>query len=84
LHISPNPDPNDKVSDDKFKEMPEQYMREMGWDEQHFAVFKHMDIDRSHIHILSACVDDQDKKISDKGEKMRSMSVCRVPETDTV
>ncbi len=77
LHISLNPDPNDKVSDDKFREMAEQYMREMGYGDQPFVVFKHTDIDRSHIHIVSVCVDEQGKKISDKFEKMRSMDVCR-------
>ncbi|SFQ78819.1 conjugal transfer protein MobB, partial [Flavobacterium akiainvivens] len=77
LHISLNPDPNDKVSDDKFREMAEQYMREMGYGEQPFVVFKHTDIYRSHIHIVSVCVDEQGKKISDKFEKMRSMNLCR-------
>ncbi len=77
LHISLNPDPNDKVSDEKYREMAEQYMREMGYGEQPFVVFKHTDIDRSHIHIVSVCVDEQGKKISDKFEKMRSMNICR-------
>jgi len=77
LHISLNPDPNDKVSDDTYREMAQQYMCEMGYDEQPFIVFKHTDIDRSHIHIVSVCVDEQGKKISDKFEKMRSMNVCR-------
>ncbi|MFV0572461.1 MAG: conjugal transfer protein MobB [Xanthomarina gelatinilytica] len=77
LHISLNPDPKDKVDDEKFKEMAEQYMWEMGYGEQPFVVFKHTDIDRSHIHIVSVCVDEQGKKISDKFEKMRSMKVCR-------
>jgi len=77
LHISLNPDPKDKVSDDSFRQMAEEYMREMGYGEQPFVVFKHTDIDRSHIHIVSVCVDEQGKKISDKFEKMRSMNVCR-------
>lgn len=77
LHISLNPDPNDKVSDEKYREMAEEYMREMGYGEQPFVVFKHTDIDRSHIHIVSVCVDEQGKKISDKFEKMRSMNLCR-------
>ncbi|KGO11323.1 relaxase [Elizabethkingia miricola] len=77
LHISLNPDPNDKVSDDRYREMAEQYMREMGYGEQPFVVFKHTDIDRTHIHIVSVCVDESGKKISDKFEKMRSMNVCR-------
>ncbi|VXC56367.1 MULTISPECIES: conjugal transfer protein MobB [Bacteroidota] len=77
VHISLNPNPKDKVSDDKFREMAEEYMREMGYGEQPFVVFKHTDIDRSHIHIVSVCVDEEGKKISDKFEKMRSMNVCR-------
>src|SRR5690606_25549508 len=77
LHISLNPDPKDQVSDDKFREMAQEYMQEMGYGEQPFVVFKHTDIDRSHIHIVSDCVDENGKKISDKFEKMRSMNVCR-------
>jgi len=77
LHISLNPDPNDKVSDDKFREIAEEYMREMGYGEQPYVVFKHTDIDRGHIHIVSVCVDEEGKKISDRFEKMRSMKVCR-------
>lgn len=90
LHISLNPDPKDTVSDDKFREMAQQYMRELGYSEQPFVVFKHTDIDRTHIHIVSVCVDENGKKISDKFEKMRSMNICRelekqhhlIPETD--
>ncbi|MBX9886972.1 MAG: relaxase/mobilization nuclease domain-containing protein [Flavobacteriaceae bacterium] len=77
LHISLNPDPKDKVSDDRYREMAEEYMREMGYGQQPFVVFKHTDIDRSHIHIVSVCVDEQGKKIPDSFEKMRSMNVCR-------
>lgn len=77
LHISLNPDPKDKVSDDKFRKMAEEYMREMGYGQQPFVVFKHTDIDRTHIHIVSVCVDETGKKISDKFEKMQSMKVCR-------
>lgn len=77
LHISLNPDPKDRVSDDQYREMAQEYMREMGYGEQPFIVFKHTDIDRSHIHIVSVCVDEQGKKISDKFEKMRSMNLCR-------
>ncbi len=83
LHISLNPDPKDKVSDDKFREMAEEYMREMGYEQQPFVVFKHTDIDRTHIHIVSVCVDETGKKISDKFEKMRSMNICRELEKKT-
>ena len=49
----------------------------MGYGEQPYVVFKHTDIDRSHIHIVSVCVDEKGKKISDHFEKVRSMKVCR-------
>jgi hypothetical protein len=77
LHISLNPDPKDNVSNEKFKLMAQKYMQEMGYGEQPFVVFKHTDIDRTHIHIVSVCVDEEGKKISDKFEKRRSMNVCR-------
>jgi len=77
LHISLNPDPKDNVNDEKYRKMAEHYMQEMGYGQQPFVVFKHTDIDRSHIHIVTVCVDEQGKKISDKFEKRQSMSVCR-------
>ncbi|TDE51423.1 conjugal transfer protein MobB [Flavobacterium sp. GT3P67] len=77
LHISLNPDPNDKVSDEQFEELAQKYMQEMGYGEQPFVVFKHTDLERTHIHIVSVCVDEDGKKISDKFEKRRSMDVCR-------
>lgn len=80
LHISLNPDPKDKVSDEQFREMADQYMREMGYAEQPYIVFKHTDIDRTHIHIVSTCVDRYGKKISDTYEKLRSMDICRALE----
>jgi len=77
LHISLNPDPNDLVSDEKFRQLAEEYMAQMGYGEQPFVVFKHTDIDRTHIHIVSICVDEQGRKISDKFERVRSMKACR-------
>lgn len=77
LHISLNPDPKDIVSDDLYREIATQYMHELGYGDQPFLVFKHTDIDRSHVHIVSVCVDENGKKISDKFEKMRSMNICR-------
>src|SRR6218665_955248 len=49
LHVSLNPDPNDIVNDDKFRQLAQDYMLQMGYGEQPFVVFKHTDIDRSHI-----------------------------------
>jgi hypothetical protein len=76
-HISLNPDPSDKVSDEQFMEMTQEYMHRMGYGNQPYIVFKHMDIDRTHIHIVSTCVGIDGKKIPDDYDHPRSMAICR-------
>lgn len=77
VHISLNPDPKDKVNDEDFVQIAQDYMNKMGYGEQPYVVFKHLDIDRTHIHIVSVAVDELGKKISDRFEKRRSMEICR-------
>lgn len=80
-HISLNPDPKDKVSDEQFREMAKEYMERMGYGNQPYIVFKHTDIDRTHIHIVSTCVGIDGKKIPDDYDHPRSMAICRDLET---
>ena len=80
-HISLNPDPKDKVSDEQFTEMAQEYMERMGYGNQPYIVFKHTDIDRTHIHIVSTCVGIDGKKIPDDYDHPRSMVICRDLET---
>ncbi|MDM1550505.1 conjugal transfer protein MobB [Empedobacter falsenii] len=77
LHISLNPNPKNELNDEQFQDIAVYYMQEMGYGNQPYVVFKHTDTGRSHIHIVSVCVDENGKKISDKFEKRRSMNVCR-------
>jgi hypothetical protein len=81
LHISLNPDPKDEVSDEKFQAIALDYMEQMGYGNQPFVVFKHTDIDRTHIHIVSTSVAIDGKKISDKYDHPRSMKISRELET---
>jgi hypothetical protein len=82
VHISLNPDPDDKVSNSDYERLAKDYMENMGYGEQPFVVFKHNDIERSHIHIVTVCVDEEGRKISDTFEKRRSMAACRELERD--
>ncbi|REG94050.1 conjugal transfer protein MobB [Flavobacterium aquicola] len=82
LHISLNPDPKDKVSDEDYKSIAQSYLEKLGYGQQPFVLFKHTDIERTHIHIVSVCVDEEGRKISDKFEKRRSMDVCRALESE--
>ncbi|WP_188050774.1 conjugal transfer protein MobB [Flavobacterium sp. GP15] len=77
LHISLNPNPKDNVSDEDFKKIAKEYMELMGYGDQPYVVFKHTDIERTHIHIVSTCVDRYGKKLPDSYEKLRSMEACR-------
>lgn len=77
IHISLNPDPRDKVTDEKLSEMAEKYMAEMGYGNQPYIVFKHSDIDREHLHIVSIRVDENGRKIKSDFEHRHSMEVCR-------
>ncbi|KOS06164.1 relaxase [Flavobacterium akiainvivens] len=76
-HISLNPDPADKVSDEQFTEMARVYMERTGYGNQPYIVFKHTDIDRTHIHIVSTCVGIDGRKIPDDYDHPRSMAICR-------
>lgn len=77
LHISLNPNPKDTVTNEDFKKIAKDYMDLMGYGDQPYVVFKHTDIERTHIHIVSTCVDRYGKKLSDSYEKLRSMNACR-------
>jgi hypothetical protein len=77
LHISLNPDPQDRLSDERLSEIAQEYMQKMGYGDQPYIVFKHEDIERHHLHIVSLRIDRDGKKISDKFEHRRSMDICR-------
>lgn len=77
IHISLNPDPKDNVNDDKAKLIAQKYMDIMGYGKQPYILYKHYDIERTHYHIVTVCIDEHGNKINDKFEKRRSMQACR-------
>lgn len=79
LHISLNPHPDDALSDEQLEQISKEYMQELGYGEQPFIIFKHEDIAREHIHIVSLRVDTYGKKINDAFEHRRSKQI-----TDTL
>ncbi|MDR1091935.1 MAG: relaxase/mobilization nuclease domain-containing protein [Prevotella sp.] len=75
IHISLNPDPKDNLTDEQLSDIAGQYMERMGWGEQPYIVFKHSDIEREHIHIVSVQVGRDGKKIKDSKRNERSVAV---------
>lgn len=82
LHISLSPAPEDRLTDERLAELAERYMQKMGYGNQPYITYKHTDTHNTHIHIVSVCVDEQGKKISDAYEHRRSMTACRELEAD--
>jgi len=77
FHASLNPSPEDKLTDEQLREIAREYMERMGYGNQPYIVFKHKDIERQHLHIVSLRVDEQGRKISDSHEYDLSMFVLR-------
>ena len=79
FHCSLNPHPDEKLSDETLSQIAKEYMEALGYGNQPYIVFKHNDIAREHIHIVSLRIDGEGKKINDKFEKRRSKKI-----TDTL
>ena len=77
LHISLNPYPKDVLTDDQLSEIAQEYMEKLGYGNQPFIVYKHEDIDRHHLHIVSVRVDENGKKLDHNFEYRKSMEICR-------
>ena len=75
FHCSLNPHPDEKISDEILAQLAKEYMEALGYGKQPYIVFKHNDIAREHIHIVSLRVDSKGQKINDKFEKRRSKKV---------
>ena len=75
FHCSLNPHPDEKLSDETLTQIAKEYMEALGYGKQPYIVFKHNDIAREHIHIVSLRVDDEGRKINDRFEKRRSKQI---------
>ena len=75
FHCSLNPHPDEKLSEEQLVQIAKEYMEALGYGNQPYIVFKHNDIAREHIHIVSLRVDGEGKKINDRFEKRRSKQI---------
>ena len=75
FHCSLNPHPDERLSDERLATLAEEYMQALGYSSQPYIVFKHHDIEREHIHIVSLRVNEQGEKINDGFEKRRSKRI---------
>ncbi len=77
IHISLNPHLDDKLTDEQLTEIGQKYMERLGYGSQPYMIFKHEDIDRQHIHIVSTRVRADGSLVPDSFEKDRSNKIRR-------
>ena len=75
FHCSLNPHPDEKLSDKALSRIAAEYMEALGYGAQPYIVFRHNDIPRAHIHIVSLRVDGDGRKIDDRFERRRSKRI---------
>jgi len=75
FHCSLNPHPDEKLSDETLSRIAAEYMEALGYGAQPYIVFRHNDIPRAHIHIVSLRVDSEGRKINDRFERRRSKRI---------
>ncbi len=75
IHISLNPHPEDKINDDQLADIGREYMERLGFGGQPYMIFKHEDIDRQHLHIVSTRVRSDGTLISDRKNYEKSRRI---------
>lgn len=64
LHISLNPHPDDRLTDTDLIDIAREYLDRLGYGNQPYMVYKHEDIDRHHLHIVTVNVDETGKRLN--------------------
>lgn len=77
FHASLNPHPDDRLDDFQLLEIVHRYMEEMGYGDQPYVVFRHRDIDREHIHIVSSRIKPDGRAVDYYRYKERSVKATQ-------
>ena len=80
VHISLNPHPDDRLTDTELAAIAEEYLTRLGYGNQPYAVFKHEDIDRHHLHIVTINVGEDGKRLNRDFLYRRSKNITRALE----
>lgn len=75
VHISLNPHPDDVLTDMDMENIAREYLERMGYGNQPYMVYKHEDIDRHHMHIVTIRVDENGKCLDSRYNYHRSKAI---------
>ena len=77
VHISLNPHPEDVLTDTELQDIAREYLEKMGYGNRPYLVFKHEDINRHHLHIVTVRVDENGRSIATRNNFYRSKQITR-------
>lgn len=76
-HTSLNLPYSDSLSDEEFTDLGRDYLKDMGFDDNQYIIYKHTDQDHSHIHIVANRVKFSGDVVSDSQDYKRSEALVR-------
>jgi len=82
LHVSLNLPYQDRLSDKEFAKLGHDYLKEMGFDDNQYIIYRHHDQKHQHIHIIANRVGYSGKVVSDAKDLFRSKNILRKLEVD--
>ena len=77
VHISLNPHPDDVLTDMDMENIAREYLERMGYGNQPYMVYKHEDIDRHHMHLVTIRVDENGKCLDSRYNYHKSKTITR-------
>lgn len=77
VHISLNLHPDDVLTDMEMENIAREYLERMGYGNQPYMVYKHEDIDRHHMHIVTIRVDENGKCLDSRYNYHKSKAITR-------
>jgi len=77
IHISLNFHKDDILDNDSIYNIAQDYMEQMGYKDQPYAVYRHFDKEHPHVHIVSSQINRERKKINDSHIYYKSQALTR-------
>ena len=77
ISLNPHSDDLPKLDDEKLLVMAEEYLYDMGYKNQPYIIYKHEDIERTHIHIVTTSLDENGKRITKINKHGKEVDNCK-------
>ncbi|MDM1496770.1 relaxase/mobilization nuclease domain-containing protein [Myroides odoratimimus] len=76
-HISLNPNPVDKLDDLTLLKIAKAYMEKIGYKHQPYIIYKHFDLKRVHLHIVSVSINNHGYQINRDFDFIIAKNACK-------